>query len=250
MPVNRLLTLLNQCNFVSLTINFKSELTLRIRDLDCAIRLSHAVRKLINNPTLRIVGLTSTRLALLGLRSFLNRSLIQEALTSQITINSYLIRNLLTTRSLEDLGRNNNSALDAVLVDEGVLEISRVHTFFFLLEENKYHVGRTINPAAPRGLDYSAIWKVAEPLFFSGSMRSTLPSLTRTRRAALIFWAETPNSAAMSLLVTGSAFSASLARTSARNCSTSRLTLVLRGRAALRASWSSFFWQKATTSSS
>lgn len=110
-------------------------------------------------------------------------------------------------------------------------------------------MGRTDSPAAPRGLSY-AILKVAAPLFFSGSMRSTRPSLTRKRRAALIFWALTPNSAASSLLVAGSSFSASLAKTSSRKAATSGLVFGLRGRAAARSSWSIFFSQKATISGS
>ena len=130
-----LLTLLHQRNLVGLAIDLKAELTLRIDDLNFAICLSHTIRKLINDPTLHIVGLASAGLALLGLRSFLNRSLIQEALPREVAINCYLVRNLLTARSPEDLSRNNNSALDAVLVDEGVLEISRIHAFFFLLAE-------------------------------------------------------------------------------------------------------------------
>ena len=131
---NLLLALLDERDLVGLAVNFKSELTLRIRDLHGPIRLSHAIRELINNCTLRIIGLTSAGLALLGLRSFFNCSLIQIALLRKVTINCYLIRNLLTACIPEDLRRNNYCLLVTVLIDEGVLEISRIHILLFLIE--------------------------------------------------------------------------------------------------------------------
>lgn len=152
-----LLTLLNQCNLEGLAVDLEAELTLGVGDFHLTIRRSHAIRKLINDCTLRIIGLTGAGLVLLGLRSFLNRSLIQVALLREVTINRHLIADLLTTGIPEDLRRNYYRLLDAVLVDEGVLEISRIHILLFLLESLLTTVGWTVAPPPLRG-SYTTRW--------------------------------------------------------------------------------------------
>ena len=147
------ITFLHQRNLKSFTVDLEAKLALGVCNLNLAIRLSHAICKLIDDRTLRLIGLASAGLALLGLRGFLNLSLIQVALLRKVTINRHLITDLLTTGVPEDLRRNYYRLLDAVLVDEGVLEISRIHILLFLLESllnGTFGVDRS--PATPSGI--------------------------------------------------------------------------------------------------
>ena len=129
-----LLTLLDKRYLVGVTIDLEAELALGVRNLNDPILLQNRSAQQINKTTLRIVRLTSARLAGLGGRRFLNSSLIQIPKICQVTINRYLVGNLLPTSLPEDLSRDDNSLLVAVLVDESVLEISRIHILLFLLE--------------------------------------------------------------------------------------------------------------------
>jgi len=122
-----LLTLLNKCDLEGLAVDLEAKLTLGVGDFNLTIRRNHAIRKLINNCTLSIIRLAGAGLTLLGLRSFLNHSLIQVALLREVAVNRHLIADLLTTSIPEDLRRNYYRLLNTVLVDEGVLEISRIH---------------------------------------------------------------------------------------------------------------------------
>ena len=117
-------SLLHDGNLINLAVDLKVELTLRIRDLNRPIILSHAIGKLIHNSSLSIIRLAGA--ALLGRRIF-NWGHLNIALLRKITLNRELIGNLLSTCGPEDLSRNNNGTLNSILVNKGVLEISRIH---------------------------------------------------------------------------------------------------------------------------
>ena len=130
---NLSLTLLNQRQFVDVAINRELNLTLHVSNLARTILLTNDLLQEGNDLPLGFVGLPCAGLGNLGLRSFLNRSLIQITKLREILINCHLVGNLLPASILEDCRRDNDSLLDAVLINEGVLEISRVHAVLFLL---------------------------------------------------------------------------------------------------------------------
>ena len=140
-------SLLHDGNLINLAIDLEVELTLRIRDLYRPIILSHAIGKLIHNSSLSVIRLARARLS--GECRFLSRRHIHIALLRKITLDRKLIGNLLSTCGPEDLSRNNNGTLNSILVNKGVLEISRIHVNSL----NSYLItrGGPLSPAAPRG---------------------------------------------------------------------------------------------------
>ena len=152
--------LLNESNLIRLTIDLEMELTLRVSYLRftiLVIRFVHRIDEKINDLTLSIIRLAGPCSRGLGLRGFLNLSLILVPLLSQIARNSDRIANLLSASLLKDVCRNNNSLRGSVLVGERILDVSRVHATLL----HGTWGGPSPPPLGRRLAIYCGVWRAA-----------------------------------------------------------------------------------------
>ena len=150
--------LLNESNLIRLTIDLEAELTLSVGDLHSVLRnLSKRRSNNFHDHPLGIIRLAGPCSRGLGLRGFLNLSLILVPLLSQIARNSDRIANLLSASLLKDVCRNNNSLRGSVLVGERILDVSRVHAALL----HGTWGGPSPPPLGRRLAIYCGVWRAA-----------------------------------------------------------------------------------------